>query len=266
MLTLTTTMSANVPAPQTAMRTSNPPLTAKLPQLNQNQSRLMRLPPELRLVILRELLVSDNAVESTFALKTNEQHPEYNELEIDSFWNSHMPRNRYGAMWKGRARRNKFRFHTRILRTCQKLMHEGWSLMYAENTLAIHIARHWFCEYCADHDPHSHQMCTIVSAYNDACILKHQHHRHSYCVDGYVPPEKFTSYKFPLYDYRRDYSGEYNDQDRKAVAHLNDAARVFASRFRKYEIIIIDTGRTTEDIREAMTTIIFHHCLTRKNS
>lgn len=235
-------------------RTSAPPFTPSKPLAHQSRSPLLRLPAEIRLHILRELLVSKNPIKANVVIAKHENHPEYQELQIGTILQNHK-RNRYGAPGaedgevdeKGRElkKRNNYRIHTDVLLTCQLILKEGWELMYAENILTIHIARHWFCNRCVD-DNHDAQMCTIISAFNDACLLQHDHHSGSYCVLDYIPRSYLAS-KPALSDVELN---KLEQNMYESVQRLNANARDFAKRFRTFEILIIDSGRQDISIAE----------------
>lgn len=117
----------NTTTPQSQQHSVNALWTQ--PRASQQQSRLMQLPTELRLMILRELLTID------YPIAERDQYAKP--------WRQ--------APWEPRRRRKNGRYlkttkTTRvvgfnltpaILRTCQELLVNGWPILYRENTLQI---------------------------------------------------------------------------------------------------------------------------------
>ena len=117
--------------------------TYSLPPNDQVESRLLRLPVELRLQILRELLLSDEVLDTpklrhfrfiqsgrlferlTFAENDKVDSGDRREaLEVLSSPD---------VMW-----RNGFDIYPNVLQACQQLLLEGWPILYGDNTLRIH--------------------------------------------------------------------------------------------------------------------------------
>lgn len=106
---------------------------ATVARAGQQQSRLMRLPAELRLPILRELLVAEQPLD---------RRSEYHVASIEH-------RQRAGGTWYTRQEftfTNGYRLSPQVLSTCQTLLNEGFSILYKENILVLSIHVHGFTE------------------------------------------------------------------------------------------------------------------------
>lgn len=109
-------------------------VTPSLPYNPQSSSRLLQLPAELRLMVLRNVLVRHDSIYA----RESYDHP-------------------YLAHNKGRERDAKGRFVKQarqatvsgyrltpsIIRTCQRLFHEALHVLYHENNLRIDIQMYW---------------------------------------------------------------------------------------------------------------------------
>lgn len=128
---------------------------ACLPAANQNQSSFMRLPAEIRLIILRELLVAREPIDKR--TRTGEQAG---------------PNGKYKDK-RGRFTRKYENFYfsyglcPTILSTCQSLLSEGWSLMYHENILVLNMHAGWTGEHESRIFMHGCTGCVASGALQD---------------------------------------------------------------------------------------------------
>lgn len=99
------------------------PLKLKYPAASQNGSPFVRLPAELKLIILRKLLVTSKPVGKPQTYK-----PDYR-----------LPRRwmKQGKRMRKKKRVRGYQLHPQILATCQQLFNEGRHLLYTENTLVL---------------------------------------------------------------------------------------------------------------------------------
>jgi len=97
---------------------------------SQELSPLMQLPAEIRLMILRELLLSSKPIaERKVYIKQRFQPPSEAPL-----------RNAKGQfLGKSTTMSSGYRLTPAILSVCQLLLREGWPILYEENTLAIQV-------------------------------------------------------------------------------------------------------------------------------
>ncbi|KAK5944496.1 hypothetical protein PMZ80_003778 [Knufia obscura] len=161
----------NPGANDTSVGTSEIPVIDTTPFMSaspQQQSTLMRLPAEIRLMILHELLVS------TLPIAKRQQYLE------QGFQPTSEKRKRNARGQFSRKTANYVtgqRLNPAILLTCQNLLLEGWDLLYHENTLSIALRSSNSIDY-NDHRCHS---CTFVYALEGKCIFR-----------GYGSPKKFV--------------------------------------------------------------------------
>ncbi|KAK5330941.1 hypothetical protein LTR70_000263 [Exophiala xenobiotica] len=107
-----------------------------LPRAKQSRSSLMRLPSELRLMILRELLVNEQplldrtlyeAKKSTEAAKDTEDTCDLPATEGDGLF---FPKTQFVSGYE---------LNPAILRACQQLYAEGRPVLYAENIIGLRV-------------------------------------------------------------------------------------------------------------------------------
>ena len=94
-------------------------------------SRLLLLPIELRLQILRPLLSSPESLERLRDLTYDEYAGHRPEPGLER-------QEKISGFWNGVKQRN-FHFETQVLRVCKQLEKEGKSVLYKENALTVHI-------------------------------------------------------------------------------------------------------------------------------
>ena len=101
--------------------------------VNQGYSPLMRLPAEIRVAILHELLVSDGILV---------HRKPYDDPGFVPPERGQRVRNAKGRFQRARKSPKVvqgYRLNPTILRVCQDLLREGWPILYNKNVLAIHI-------------------------------------------------------------------------------------------------------------------------------
>lgn len=120
-----------------------------LPVADQSNSRLMQIPSEIRLMILREVLHSQMPVAQRQVYEVNKMNLRSKPVEIPEVLQKRtrvsLPRNaknlEAAEMPESKKKRAKkvlgYRLSPHILRTCQSLLREGWPLLYGENTVVL---------------------------------------------------------------------------------------------------------------------------------
>ena len=98
------------------------------------QSQLLELPAEIRLNILRYLLVHSEPI--SFAIKSTTKKP----YSTSDFGPGFLNGVRYNQrpLWRYVKTRN-FHFSVQILGVCKSLHREGWPLLYNKNQLKLHL-------------------------------------------------------------------------------------------------------------------------------
>ncbi|KAK5944504.1 hypothetical protein PMZ80_003786 [Knufia obscura] len=138
------------------------PLIRTVPHLQaapQNQSPLFRLPAELRLMVLRELLVSNELIG---------ERQEY----VDPNWKypaNSRPRNTKGQFLKVKTVHGH-RLTPAILVTCQTMLRDGWQLFY-ENTITIQIYSGREVLQGHSSGKYSCDECLVLPMWDGQCML-----------------------------------------------------------------------------------------------
>lgn len=112
-------------------------LTQVIPSLpcgSQSLSRLLQLPAELRLMVLRDLLVQSTPID----MRESYDHP----YIVHNKGRERDARGRFVKQtWKAIV--SGYRLTPSIISTCQHLFHEALPVLYLENNLRIDIQMYW---------------------------------------------------------------------------------------------------------------------------
>lgn len=151
---------------------------ATLPVADQSSSPLMRCPPEIRLQILRELLVTGEPLDER---KTYTEKPGWNGKYKDK-------RGRY-TRWYANSYLG-YNLTPAVLLGCQGLLQEGWPLLYQENTLVLCVHPSYLSGHVPGEGCSWKKYCDgcVWSSALESSVAAHTHETHTYKLGWELNP------------------------------------------------------------------------------